>query len=118
MIVNRTELFNYHSVFDVELDGTHYYVYNLPYYDTMYVGRHLYPDGEKFYLIPSEIYVDLITLKHKNVSMCQQYVENDIDSYLIEDHLPCGFEYIGDRRNYIGSQLSALLQAIVSRYQT
>lgn len=118
MIANRTELFNYHSVFDVELDGVHYYVYNLPYYDNMYVGRHLYPDGEKFYSIPAEMYVRLVTLKNKNAMMCQKYVEDNIDDSLISERLPYGFEYIGDRRDYIGSQLSALLQALVCKYHS
>lgn len=116
MIVNRTELFNYHSVFDIEIDGQHHYVYNLPYYDNVYVGMHLFPDGDKFYIITSEVYIDLITRKNINRKSCQQYVEDNIDCKLIVSETVEGFEYLADRRDYLGSQQSALMQAIVCKY--
>lgn len=116
MIVNRTELFNYHSVFDVELDGVHHYIYNLPYYDNVYTGMHVFPDGDKFYVITPELYIDLITRKNKSRSNCQSYVEDNIDTYLIKNDCVTGFEYLGDRRDFLGSQQSALIQALVCKY--
>ena len=115
MLMNRTELFQYHSVFDLKIDNEHYYVYNLPYYNNVYAGRHIYPDGDKFYRITPEIYIQLITLRNKNCRDCQSYIENEIDNYLIDDKRVSGFEYIDDKKNYMGSQSSAVLQAVIAK---
>ena len=109
----RTELFNYHNVYDVyEFANRHYYVYGFPYYQKVYTGRHIYPDGARLYLISSERYIELITMKNKNRTMCQEYVENYIDKPLLDGQNVDGFEYLGDKLDYLGSMPSTVMQAI------
>ena len=116
MWLNRVELFNYHFVFDIDINGQHRYVYNLPLYKTAYSGRHIYPDNDKFYVITPEIYVQLITMKNKDKVKCQLFVEENIDVKLLANEKVDGFEYLADRQEYIGSESSALIQALVSKY--
>ncbi len=111
----RTELFNYHNVYDIYEFGDknqHYYVYSFPYYKNVYSGRHLYPDGASLYLISSERYIELVTMKRKNHEVCQQYVEENIDSKLLVGSYVDGFEYLCDKLDYMGSLPSIVMQAV------
>lgn len=115
MAVTRTELFNYHNVFDLDIDNKHYYAYNIPYYNNINTGRSAYPDGDLFYRISHETYVKFINLKKKHATNLQSYIENEIDLKLINNETICGFEYIGDKKDYLGSQSSAVMQAVISK---
>ena len=113
--MTRTELFNYHMLYDVVEfgnKGEHYYVYSLPYYHNMYNGRHIFPEGAKLYLITAEWYAELVTMKHKNKAMCQRFVETNIDVNLIHNQNIDGFTYIGDKKDYIGSIPSVVMQVL------
>lgn len=112
----RSELFNYHMLYDisdVSDDLKHYYVYSLPYYDDMYMGHNIYPEGVKLYIISSENYIRLLTMKQKNKQKCQSYVEQNIDNYLIQGKPVEGFTYIGDKSECIGSLPSAIVQLVL-----
>lgn len=115
MWLNKIELFNYHFVFDIDINNHHEYVYNLPLYKTVYSGRHIYPDNDKFYIISSEMYVKLLTMKNRDKVKCQTFVEECIDAKLLAGETVDGFEYLADRQDYIGSASSALIQALVTR---
>lgn len=113
-MVTRTELFSYHNVFSVELDGKTYHAYCLPYYETVYIGRNVFPDGEHVYLIPGGEYAKLVTMKHRTPDRIAEYVEHHIDDPIMQDSkLPDGFIYLGERRDFLGSQSSAVMQAVI-----
>ena len=112
----RVDLFNYHMVYDVDEFDKHYYLYGLPYYKELYVGRHIYPDGVKIYAITPEIYIDLITKKRISREDCQKYVESKIDPVLMKGESLDGFQYIGDKNDYMGSMPSAVMQAVVQEF--
>ena len=115
-MINRVELFNYHNLFDVDLNGEHHYVYAMPYYEQLYVGRHIYPDGVWLYSISAETYVRLITMKRKNKQHCKDYVENKIDRILLVDGETDDFIYLGDKREFLGSLSSTVIQSILQYY--
>ncbi len=110
------ELFNYHMLYDVTEDSSvpHRYVYALPYYDSLYVGRHIYPSGVKMYEITSEVYIDLLLRKQKSRKDCQRYVETEIDTQLIASKQVVGYRYLGDKKDLHGSLASVALQLLFS----
>lgn len=113
-MVNRTELFNYHNVFSVNLEGETYYVYCIPYYNTVYTGRSIFPDGGRMYLISGGMYAKLVTMKHKDSEHIASYVEYNIDDHLMKENGELdGFIYIGDYQDFLGSQSSAVMQAVI-----
>ncbi|MBO5435113.1 hypothetical protein J6A31_04755 [bacterium] len=115
-MLDRVELFDYHNVILVSLDDNQYYVYCLPVYYNCDNGRSVLPDDEWMYLIPQAVYDGLLTLKKENMTMCKYHVEHNIDDLLLHGFLPDGFVKLGNSRDYLGSQLSAVTQALV-KYQ-
>lgn len=115
-MVNRIELFNYHNVFDVDINGEHQYVYAMPYYEQLYVGRHIYPDGVLLYKINSDVYLKLVMMKRKDKKACKEYVENDIDKMLLATGGNDDYVYLGDKKDYIGSLSSVAMQVVLKYY--
>ena len=115
-MINRVELFNYHNLFDVDLNGEHHYVYAMPYYEQLYVGRHIYPDGVWLYSVTPEMYVRLVTMKRKNREYCKNYVVNNIDTILLNRGTIEDFVYLGDKKEFLGSLSSTVIQSIFQYY--
>lgn len=115
-MVIRKEIGSHHHIYDIDFNGSHYYVYGFPYYNNLYTGRMVYPDGEKFYLITSEEYVRIMTLYSKDKRECEDYCEANIDVYIIstwQNANECKFCYLGDMVDFFGHQNSAVIQALV-----
>ena len=51
-------------------------------------------------------------MKRRNREVCQQYVEENIDSKLLAGSHVDGFEYLCDKLDYIGSLPSIVMQAV------
>ena len=115
-MINRVELFDYHNVFDVDINGSHKYVYALPYYEHVYVGRHIYPDGVWLYSMTHETYLKLIMMKRKNKRVCHDYVINNIDKMLLTNGENDEYVYLGDKKDYLGSLPSVVIQSILQYY--
>jgi hypothetical protein len=111
--INRTDLFNYHNLFDIKFETGEYYVYTLPYYRAVYTGRHIFPDGNLIYLIDRELFVKLKSMQVYDKPECRSYVEQHIDSKLMNHIDSDEFIFIGDSANYVGSLPSAVMQALV-----
>ena len=109
----RTELFNYHLLYDVEIEGEHRYVYGLPYYSRLYAGRHIYPDGARLYELTPETYIDIIVMKQKDRNVCREYMESEVDAVLMAGGTVEGYSYLGDKKDFWGSMPSAVMQALL-----
>ena len=114
-MISRTELSSCTRVFDVLLSDEHFYVFGFPIYKTMYVGRHMFPDDEKFYLIPPEVYVKLISLKRVDAQQltnaCQEYLDREVITPILQG--AADYTYIGSKSQFEGSEMSIVMQAIV-----
>ena len=114
-MISRTEICSQMKVFDVLLTDEHYYVFGLPVYDNMYVGKHLFPENELYYLISGEIYAKLISLwkcdGQSLTNRCQEYADEALIRPILDGISDC--EYIGAMKDFRGSELSVVAQAMV-----
>lgn len=113
-MVIRIELFDHYKVFDIVHDDKHYYVYGLPYHDEVWDGKLAYPDGYYFYLIPDSIYAKLMVGKQSKNINYQVMVLDMTDDILSGSP---EYTYIGNSRNYLGSEVSCVMQAFVKHLQ-
>lgn len=114
-MISRTELCSQMKVFDVMFSDEHCYVFGFPIYDDLYVGKHLFPENEFYYVIPGDVYVKLITLQRSDTkgltNNCQEYANKVIVEPIINNDGT--YECIGNMREFRGSEMSTIAQAVV-----
>lgn len=103
------------KVFDVMFTDEHYYIFGFPVYDELYVGKHLYPENEMYYVITSEIYAKLIALQKCDAQSlthrCQEYADEVVIEPILKGEKK--YEFIGNMKDFKCSELSAVAQAVV-----
>ena len=90
-------------------------MFGLPIYKSLYTGKSVFAEDERFYLINGEVYARLISLnisdKHGNERLCQTYVDGGFLNEVLTDGSK--YPHIGNMADYRGSEMSSVMQSLV-----
>jgi len=110
-MVVRSELYDNHNIYMVDIGTSIKYAYGIPYY---YPGEiPILSNKFLLYEITSERYAEFMMMKRKGVKYCCEYVYSHFDKPLLEGKVLDGFTYRGDTGNHTSPICSKVLQMMI-----